>query len=32
MTQKLKTKEKKYKELLKNYDDNINPKYQEFKK
>ena len=32
MIQKLKAKEKKYKELLKNYDDNINPKYQELKK
>ena len=32
MTQKLKQKENKYKELLKIYDDNINPKYQEFKK
>ena len=32
MTQKLKQKENKYKELLKIYDDNINPKYQEYKK
>jgi len=32
MTYKLKQKENKYKELLKNYDDNISLKYQEFKK
>ena len=32
MIQSLKTIEKKYKELLKNYDDNISPKYQECKK
>ena len=32
MAHKLKQKENKYKELLKNYDDNISLKYQEFKK
>lgn len=32
MIQNLKKKEIKYKNLLKNYDDDINPKYQDFKK